>query len=401
MKRAVFINSHSNSGSTGRINEGIMSVFANENFEVKSYFGRGKDLSNFSTEHLGNLTDLCFHGLKSVVFDAHGLGSRRVTSRFVDELKRFNPNLIVLHNIHGYYLNYEVLFNYLKEFNGRVFWVLHDCWSFTGHCAYFDYVKCEKWKTQCDKCPQLRTYPKSFLFDNSSENYIRKKKAFVGVKDMTLICVSNWLDSLVSKSFLSEYPRRVIHNGLDLEKFKPNFEFNKFINAAKENSKKIILGVANVWSPRKGLKEFVKLSKILNSDWQIILVGIDKKEVGALPLNITPIKRTESIEELCQLYTQSDVFVNLSLEDNFPTTILESLACNTKVITYDTGGCSEALTDEVGIVIEKGNVNLVKEAIDLSEVNRGSFQRMRQYVSEHFDAKMKFNEYIELYDKFN
>ena len=271
------------------------------------------------------------------MFGKTGFASKHATKKLLKFLDKINPDIVHLHNIHGYYLNIELLFNYLKEKQIRVIWTLHDCWSFTGQCAFFDYVGCDKWQTECKNCPMLSEYPKSFV-DSSKWNYQKKKELFTGL-NITLVTPSKWLASLVKNSYLKVYDVKVINNGIDLNVFKPTP--SNFREKYCLKDKKMILGVAGVWDRRKGLNDFIELSKLLDDNYVIVLVGLNDKQLDLLPHNIIGIKRTENQQELAGLYTTADVFFNPTYEDNYPTVNLESLACGTPVITYDTGGSPE------------------------------------------------------------
>jgi glycosyltransferase involved in cell wall biosynthesis len=288
------------------------------------------------------------HGLQTRIFDNHGMASKIATKKLIKQIKQINPNIIHLHNIHGYYLNYAILFEYLNELNIPIVWTLHDCWSITGHCTYFSFVGCNKWKSECYSCPQKKSYPTSWFIDRSKENFRLKKKHFTSLSNMTIVPVSNWLSDLIKESYLHKYPIRTIHNGIDLSVFKPS-DSEKFKSMYNIQNKFILLGVANKWELRKGLKDFVELSNLLDSDYKIVLVGLSRKQIEQLPDNILGIERTESVEGLAEIYSAGDVFLNPTYEDNFPTTNLEALACGTPVITYETGGSPEAIDESTGI----------------------------------------------------
>jgi len=314
--------------------------------------------------------------------------------------KKIQPDVIHLHNLHGYYVNIEILFNFLTIENTPVVWTLHDCWPITGHCSHFDYVGCEKWKTECYSCPQKKMYPASFLFDNSRQNYSLKKQLFTSVKDMALVPVSNWMADILKQSFLQKYPIEIIHNGINLSQFKPaNGEHIK--NKYQLENKFIILGVASVWKERKGLKDFVELSISLDKNFQIVLVGLSAHQIKSLPENIIGINKTENVEELVRIYSIADVFVNPTWEDTFPTTNVESLACGTPVITYKTGGSPEAIDATVGIVVEKGNINGLVQAVKHVQKRGNKYytnacvERVRQF----YNKDDQYKDYLNLYNK--
>ena len=248
-----------------------------------------------------------------------------------------------MHNLHGYYLNVGILFDYLKTCGKKIIWTLHDCWAFTGHCSYFTAAGCEKWKEQCFCCPQKCSYPKS-LIDKSERNFWRKRTVFTGIPNLTIVTPSKWLADLVKESFLKEYDVKVINNGIDLTAFKPT-ESDFRVKYGLEN-KKIILGVASVWDERKGLNDFVKLANEIDDDTCIVLVGVNEKQKKNLPSKILCVERTNNVAELAGVYTAADLFFNPTYEDNYPTVNLEAQACGTPVVTYATGGSIESVPSE-------------------------------------------------------
>ncbi len=400
MKKLLQINSVVNYGSTGRIAEEIGQTAIATGWKSYIAYGRNNRQSQSELIKIGTDCNIKMHGLQTRLFDRHGLASKLATTTLVEQIEKIKPNIIHLHNIHGYYLNIEVLFHYLKNTNIPVVWTFHDCWPITGHCVHFEFIKCNKWKYQCYNCPQKRTYPVSFLFDRSEKNFNLKKHLFSSLPNLTLVPVSNWLSDILKESFLKDFPIQVIHNGINIEVFKPKAERSKSRKYNLEN-KTVILGVANVWSQRKGLDDFIELSRIIDATFQIILVGLSKKQIKELPNNIIGIERTESVNELAELYSISDMFINPTYEDNFPTTNIEAIASGTPVITYKTGGSPEAIDDSTGLIVEKGDINGLIEAIHHIK-NKGkdaytSFCRQRGL--DKYRKEDRYQEYIELYEK--
>ena len=339
-------------GSTGHIVLDLAKEFDERGDQVRVAYGRLRKVSQENKADLekygvriGNDMDVCFHALYTRLTDKHGLASKMATRNFLKWANGFNPDVLWLHNIHDYYINYELLFDWIKSRpQMKVQWTLHDCWSFTGHCSHFIYAKCNKWRSMCKECPQLSQYPKSF-FDASTKNYYRKRNAFTGVRDLTLITPSKWLKEKVQQSFLSEYDIEVKYNTINTDVFKPtpsNFkEDHGFQN------KQMVLGVANIWNERKGYYDFIELSRRLDyHEYQIVMVGLSQKQIKALKknnVNILGLPRTHDVMELVKIYSAANVFINPTQEDTFPTVNMEAEACGTKVITYDIGGCRETI----------------------------------------------------------
>lgn len=388
------INSVLNTGSTGRIVENIGVSILNIGGKSFVYYGRG-DGNNSKSVYYGpnNRFSFLTHVLKTRISDSHAFGSSVSTKKLIFLLKQLKPDIIHLHNIHGYYLNIKLLFKYLSSIDTPIVWTLHDCWSFTGHCAHFENVNCYKWKKLCCDCPQIHEYPKSWFIDRSRQNFIEKKELFTSVKNLTLVPVSNWLKAYLTESFLSNFPIRVINNGIDLSVF--NIKEEKVFDC----SRPIILGVTSVWSREKGLFDLIKLSEQLSVRYQIVLVGLNKKQIKSLPSNILGIERTESIEELANYYSQALAYINPTYGDTFPTTNLEALACGTPVITYNTGGSPEAIDGNTGYVVEKGDIGGLIEKIELiSEKGKHFYQaKCRERAERLFNKDDRYSDYIELY----
>lgn len=365
--RLLIINSVLGFGSTGRIALDIAKEYKVNGYEVKIAYGRKSNDTEDAKEYgirIGSSLDVYSHVAYTRLTDKHGLASKRATKEFLKWADEYNPDMIWLHNIHDYYINYELLFAWIKKrAQMKVKWTLHDCWAFTGHCSHFAYVKCDKWKSGCGNCPKLDQYPKSFV-DNSLENYRRKKAAFTGVKDLTIVTPSNWLKNLVKGSFLSEYSVEVFYNKVDTNVFKPTPSVFKADHGIQD--KKMILGVANVWNDRKGLNDFIELSKLIDDNtYKIVLIGLFEKQIDVLKNaspNILALPRTSNVEELVGIYSAADVFVNPTYEDTFPTVNMEAEACGTPVITYDTGGCRETIKSANSLAIEQ-NPNVLFQTI--------------------------------------
>lgn len=365
--KVLQINSVCGIRSTGRICTDIADVLTANGHECKIVYGRETVPEKYKkyAVRIGSNTDVKLHALESRLFDNSGFGSKKATNDFIKWVKEYDPDVIHLHNIHGYYINIEILFNYLKSCNKRIIWTLHDCWPFTGHCSYFTIVKCEQWKAHCSYCVQKHCYPSSILADHCKSNFERKRALFSGIKDMTLITPSKWLADLVSESFLKKYPVKVIHNGIDLSVFKPTeSDLRKKYGLT---DKKVILGVASVWDERKGLDDFIKLLDLLDRQYQIVLIGLSDRQLKKMPDNVIGIKRTDSVTELAQWYTTADVFLNLTYEDNYPTVNLEAQACGTACITYRTGGSVESVPEEN--IVDAGDISTIKSMLTNSQLS--------------------------------
>lgn len=393
------INTTVNSGSTGRIAEDIGKLLLQNGHESFIAAAYANQKSQSEVIDIGSELNRKLHGLKSRLFDRHGFGSAKATLELIEKIRVIKPDIIHLHNIHGYYLHIGILFNFLKEEQMPVVWTFHDCWPFTGHCAYFDRYNCRKWETQCYNCPAIKAYPASWWIDNSRNNYNDKNQLFRGLNNLHIITPSRWLAKHVENSFLKDYPIRCIHNGIDLKTFNIVTQTENIAEKYKLPPKQILLGVASVWHKRKGLKDFILLSKLISKEAHIVLVGLTRKQIEDLPANITGIERTESVNDLASLYSKASIFLNPTYVDNFPTTNIESLACGTPVITYQTGGSPEAIEEDTGFVVGKGDIDGLYLAIQKT-LRKGKLyyeSACRARAERLFDKSARFDEYIDLY----
>lgn len=376
--KLLLINSVCGIGSTGRICTGIAEEYEQKGWEAKIAYGRKGYVPEASRKYavrIGSAPEMYMHVLGTRLFDAHGLLSARSTRKFLKWADEFDPDMLWLHNIHGYYINYRLLFDWIKSRPGmQVKWTLHDCWTFTGHCSHFMYEGCERWKEGCHDCPNKREYPASLMCDRSRKNYEQKREAFCGVKDLTLITPSKWLADEVGKSFLSKYPVEVSYNTVNTQIFKPvKGDFRK--EHGISDGDHMILAVAGVWNRKKGLDDLLSINARLRSDKEnkcrMVIAGLTDDQASKINRDdpdIICIGHTDSAEELAEIYSAADVFINPTYEDNYPTVNLEAEACGTPVITYDTGGCRETVHNEESMVIEKGADNMIKAIHEFMEI---------------------------------
>ena len=400
MKTLLIINTTCNTSSTGRIAEFIGEIAANNGWRV--FYAHGSRYVS-STQHssleIGSKLKDKLHALWNYgIKGEDGLGSLADTKRLISEIESIKPDVINLHNLHGYYIHYRCLFAYLNSTSIKVVWTMHDCWPFTGGCTFLNHCMCDKWKYECDKCPLHGDFPKHPLIDNSKNNYLLKKHLFGKCRNLLMIPVSDWLKNLTNQSFLSDKEIRVIHNGVDLSVFKP-YEGSYYRKKYGINDKFLIIGVASPWSKRKGLDDFLRLNELLDHNYKIVLVGLNNKQLSVLPNNIIGIKRTSNVSELAGLYSTADVFVNLTYSDNFPTTNIEALACGTPVITYKTGGSPEAVDNKTGIVVEQGDLNSVVSAIKQMRINPLNPNLCRNRAELLFDRKKCYKEYLDIFEE--
>lgn len=390
--RILIVNSVCGTGSTGKICTDLYNGLKKEGHECCIAYGRGHASEEFYTYKIGNKLDNYWHVFETRLFDNHGFASRRATKEFISFIDSYDPDVIHLHNIHGYYLNVRILFDFLKKREVPVIWTFHDAWAFSGHAAYIEYDESGELPKKNHNFSERYEYPKTF-FNRSYHNWKKKKQIFSDMQNLTIVTPSDWLNNMVKKSFLKNYPVVTINNGIDLEKFENNEDKFNF----KKGSMKEVIAVANIWEKRKGLDDVIYFAeKLKDSKYHFTIVGkVDK----SLPINITHIDRTDDFNQLIQLYQQADVFINPTYQDNFPTTNIESLAAGTPVITYNTGGSGEILTEDIGFVIDQGNLEEFINKITEVEKNRIISNICKQRAKHYSIDKMVLKYILSYEDK--
>lgn len=389
--------------STGRIMQEIGELAMANGWESYVAYSGGRDGVKPCKSKLmlvGGKFDVAFHGILTRLFDMHGLGSRQATKRLIKDIKKVHPDVIQIHNIHGYFLNYKLLFDYLSKAGIPVVWTVHDCWLYTGHCYHYASVSCDKWRTQCEECPQKNAFPTSIWQDRSSKNYRDKRKAFTSVPDMTIVTVSEWMKNEMKDSFLKDCRFQVIHNGIDLNVFAPQPDDKEVREKYGLGDKHIILGLASIWSKEKGWDDFMEMAKMLREDEVIVMVGVSEEQQKRLPENVVGIRRTENVRQLAELYSAATAFVNPTWQDNYPTVNLEAIACGTPVVTYRTGGSVEAVTEDTGFIVEQGDVKGLLDAVREIE-RKGNLEyraKCRAHALADFRKEDRYADYLKLYE---
>lgn len=389
--------------STGRIMRELGELAQAAGWESYIAYSRARDGVPTHSSKLvpvGNRLDLLLHWLATRLFDAHGLMSRCATRQLIRRIREIDPDVVHIHNVHGYFLNYPLLCDFLSERGKPVIWTVHDCWLFTGHCYHYAAAGCDRWQTECHHCPQKRAFPTSWLLDRSRRNFQAKQEAIGGIGNLTLVTVSDWMRREVGKSFLKDKPCLVIHNGIDLEVFRPHPDTDIRSRCGIPEGP-FVLAVASIWLPEKGLPDLVRLADLLDPDIRLVIVGrMTAEQKATLPGRVIAISRTDDAVALAELYSEALCLVNPTWQDNYPTVNLEAIACGTPVITYRTGGSVESITPETGFVVQQGDVVSLSACIRYIRKQREStfIGPCREYALQHFSRTDRFQDYIRLYE---
>lgn len=356
--------------------------------------------SMYPTYIISTVCENYIAALHTILTDRHGFALKRQTKSFINWIETIKPDIIHLHNIHSYYLNIEVLFNYLSEKDIPVIWTLHDCWAFTGHCSHFIKSNCNKWQKLCYSCELKHDFPKTLFFDKSRQNYKDKKRLFGSLNRMIITPVSKWLADMTSLSFLNKYPIRVVYNGIDTSLFRP-VECEDLREKYNLQNKHILLGVSNDWGMMKGLDDFFALDKIIDPNIQIVLVGMNEKQVSKSGNSkILCIPRTNSVEELVKWYSVADVVLSLSYAETFGLPIVEGFSCGTPAIVYDDTALSELITPDTGYLVPVGDIREVKNCVrKLLKRGKNHYSQMCiERARTIYDKHINYQKYIELYN---
>lgn len=398
--KIIRITTEINRGSIGRTAEQLGNLVINEGWDSYIVYGRNDGKSNSIKLRIGNKFVVYWHVLLTRLLDLHGYGSYFATKKLIKTIDQIKPNIIHLHDIHGYYINLKVLFKYFSRREIPIVWTQHDCWAFTGHCAFFTSVNCNKWKKGCFKCPLIKSYPKSLFIDRSYKNYNVKKQLFTSINNLYIVAVSDWMEKLLKESFFRNSTILKIYNGIDTSVFKPNsLDLQSLRFKYNFKDKKILLAVATSWGDRKGLSDYFKLREIIDDSFLIVLVGLPAKISASLPSGIIGVSRTDNVEELVNIYSSASIVLNLAYEESFGKTTPEGMACGIPSIVYDCTASPELVDENTGIIVEKGNIKAVADAIyTIMKWNTNITQAYcRNRVVKYFDMDKNYNMYLNLY----
>lgn len=390
--KVLLINSVVDYGSTGKITRDLANELKAKGHDVLIAFGRNTAKYDESIFNISNRLEFGWHFLMTRLFGRHGLHSSLATNKLINKIKEFNPDIVHLHNLHGYYLNVPKLMKFLKSVKGlKVVWTMHDMWAISGSSAHYSYAGCAEWDEGCVICNDPKEYPKSMFFDRQRKNFKWKKEVFSNFDDLTIVAVSDWQRLELEKSFFKQYKIVKIYNGLDLDLFIPNEEVNEPSDKVK------LLGVSTDWRSRKGLDDFVELAELYNDDYEVTLVGLTQEQVETLPDSITKIERTSDFQELVKLYQDSDLYLNLSVEETMGLTTVEALASGTAVVVYDQTAVPEIIDETVGAVTPAGDINKLTQAINKTVKRNIPAQVCIDYAKEHYSKDEMMKKYFEVY----
>ncbi len=373
-------------------------TFVNEQttHECRTAFAQGCE-NQFSVR-IGNPVDWKLHGLLSRLSGRQAHFSRLATRKLLRYMECYSPDVVLLHNLHGNYVNLPLLLRHLANNNIATIIILDDCWFYTGKCTHYTVTGCYRWETGCHDCPRLKMDNPSWFFDATGRLWQEKKSLFEAIPRLAVVGVSDWITGEARRSYLvcaKEICR--IYNWIDLETFSPQKEAVPLRKKYGVAGKKVVLGVASGWSRAKGLECFLEISRRLNDMYQIVLIGQMPEGIG-LPENILNIPPINSAQELAWWYNAADVFVTASLEESFGKVSAEALACGTPVVCFDSTANREIVGNACGRCIPPGNVALMVDAIyDICRQKTGCQAEIcRSFAEKNFNKQARINEFLEL-----
>lgn len=401
------INSHYDQGGAARIAAYIHRQLLEDGVESYVAYGRGAKSDDQNTYRFNRVPEILFSAMLSRITGLNGWFNKRATQRLIRLIKEIRPELVHLHALHGYYLNFPMLFQYLNGQGIPIVWTFHDCHAFVGNCGYF--FDCRKWREGCRSCPYVHSYPKSVLFDFSGWMWRRKKQLFTAGENKIIVTPSRWLAEEVKKSFFGKYRCVTIPNGVDARHtFYPRDKMMCRKKHGYQAEDKIVLGIAVGYSdPRKGAKYMLELARAMENGekratFKMILIGWehanDKMLQGLSSVEaLTAITDTETLAEY---YSLADVFVLTSLAENYATVNLEAMACGTPVVGFDCGGTPEQLTEGKGAVVPVGDQEAlnrtVKQILD-GEISLLRGEELSCKIREDNSLEKMAEAYRELY----
>lgn len=399
MPKVVMINTVL-SGSHGRIMRDIRDAIQPDGWETTLAYGRGRP-AQADEIRIDSKLDILAHVALTRTMDRHAKGSARATKQLIERIDAIQPDLIHLHNVHGYYLHAPILFDYLRKKSLPTVWTQHDCWAFTGHCSHFVRADCDRWQSGCHDCPLRAAYPTSWHTDASKANWHWKRASFASLPSLHIVAPSRWLGQMLSQSFLQDIPRQVIENGIDLSLFSPGDPGDAKAVRARygvAQDQLFLLCVASPFDERKGIGDILRIAQDQAGKATVLLVGLTEKQCKQLPPNVRGIPPTAGPEDLVALYRAADCLLNATREDTYPTVNMEAMACGTPVACYSVGGATEQLSGPGGIPVPVGNIAaLTQAALSLARDKANLTDACHLHAQTSFDRQAALTAYRKLY----
>lgn len=393
--KILLIDVNCKNSSTGKIVYDLFQQLRLNGHEAMICYGRGEVIDEPGIYKFGLDWETYVHVLLARLTGFNGYFSFFSTKKLIKLIDDFKPEIIHIHELHGYFVNIYPLLKYIKKLNIKIVWTFHCEYMYTGKCGYA--YECTNYKIGCGNCPALKDYPKSIFFDKTKKMFAKKYNV---LRDMnfTIVTPSQWLADRVKESFLKNKSIRVIHNGVDTEKVfycrsKAETDFIK--QKYMLDDRPIVLSVApNIMDTRKGGRFVLKIAEnMVDKNIQFVLVGADEtKKIGT---NVLLINRTKNQDELATWYTIAKVFLICSKKENFPTTCLEAFCCGTPVVGIDEGGTKETVPEPFGAFGD--GYEFIKNKLEYYLDNSFDRKEMERVARSMYSKKVFYNQYYEIY----
>ena len=398
--RVILIDVNYKNSSTGKIVHDIARQLIADGHVAKVLYGRGLDLSDRIGEKISFNWENYLHAMMTRLSGLVGFFSYFSTRRLIKRINEFRPDVVHLHELHGYYVNIKTVIDFLKEMKIPVIWTFHCEFMYTGKCGHA--YSCEQWKTECIKCPQLRVYPASLFFDFTNFMFNQKKEYMKDFHRLHIVSPSKWLADRVEESFLQKKKISIIHNGIDTRNIFFPRESKHLLDKHNLVGKKIILAVApKIMDENKGGIWVIKLAEQFDDNYCFVMIGLEG-ELLSHPRNLIPIRRTNNQIQLAEYYSMADIFLICSKRENFPTTCLEALACGTPVIGFDEGGTAETAPTPYGHFVPYGDLDAIKEYIEKffrNQVELRSSRECRDFAVQNYSKESMYSNYLKLFNE--
>lgn len=399
--KILFIDVNCQQGSTGKLVYDLYTECKKEGHEAAICYGRGKKIDKPDIFKFGLDIETFFHAAMTRLTGLTGCYSFFSTQRLLRFMNKFKPDVVHIHELHAYFVNIKPIVEYLKIHKIKTIWTFHCEFMYTGKCGHS--YECEKWKSHCQYCPNIREYPSSLYFDFTKNMFYHKKKLFENFNNVTIVTPSKWLANRVKQSFLKNKEIVVIHNGIDTKSIFYPRKFDHLKARHKLTNEKIILAVApDIMSEQKGGRLVLEIAnKMKGENVKFILIGVaDLSE--KFDDNVIALGRTENQNELAEYYSMGDIFIICSKRENFPTTCIEALSCGTPVCGFDEGGTKETAPDSFGIFVKYREIDDLEKTVRKilhDEIKLKPYEECSNFGKESYDKAIMAKKYINLYKK--
>lgn len=398
--KIVQINATCGSGSTGVMVVEIAELLKKNGHEAYIAYGQGQ--SDYPNSYrIGSNFENKMHALLNTrILGEEGTGSVCATKRLVKWMDSINPDIVHLHTFHTNYINYEILFSYLKRKQISVCWSFFDCWPFTGGCTHFTENKCWKWRTECDNCEFLNgNGSPTWFFDKTKKMFNNKKRWLGELQDLNIIVCSEWLKSEVKRSFLKDRPVHMVYNWIDMTRFREIHDDSVYDRYGLDRSKKQLVSVSAGWDDKTTrYTDALRLAQILPDDYQLVIIG-SLTSKRPLHKNMVHINFVQGTEELSKLYSTALAFVGFSVEDTFGKVFAETMLCGTPAVVFNATACPEVVGD-TGYVVEPHNVHQMLDKVLEIDTNKREFysEKCKSRVQTNYSYETNVNKYIQIYE---